>query len=96
MSGSGLDPEGIKRLTHEIAKVGDRDVKAFRDKDRVILVIQNAPEELRKLADALEKASVSEIQAVVAFQEPKPKPKAAKASDEASEARKDEAPPPSR
>ena len=67
-----LDAEGFKRLTREIAKVGDRDVKAFRDKDRVILVIQNAPMELRKLADALEKASVSEIQAVIAFKEPKP------------------------
>jgi hypothetical protein len=67
-----IDPEGFRRLTHEIAKVGERDVKAFRDKDRVILVIQNAPEELRKLADALEKASITEIQALVAFQEPKP------------------------
>lgn len=81
--GTGMDPEGIKRLTHEIAKVGDRDVKAFRDKDRVILVIQNAPEELRKLADALERASVNEIQAVVAFQEPKPKAKAPPAKDDA-------------
>jgi len=68
--GQEIDAEGVKRLTHEIAKVGERDVKAFRDKDRVILVIQNAPEELRRLADALEKASVREIQALVAFEDP--------------------------
>jgi hypothetical protein len=63
--------EAAKRLSNEIAKIGEHDLKAFRDKDRVIFMIQDAPEELRRLADALEKINIREIQAIVAFKDPK-------------------------
>ncbi len=67
-----MNKEGAKKIANELEKIRETDLKAFRDKDRVIFVIQNAPEELRRLADALEKINIREIQALVAFKEPPP------------------------
>jgi len=63
--------ESFQRLSHELAKVEEGELKAFTDKGRVIFMIQNAPDELRRLADALEKINIREIQALVAYQVPK-------------------------
>lgn len=60
----------VEKISHELARVEEGKLKAFADKDRVMLVIQDAPMELRKLADALEKINVREIQALVAYQAP--------------------------
>jgi hypothetical protein len=69
-----VDKEHAKKLGNEVAKLSQENtLKAFRDKDSVIFVIQDAPEELRKLADALEKVNVREIQALIAFKQPDPK-----------------------
>lgn len=63
--------ESFRRLSHELAKVEEGQLKAFADDGRVIFMIQNAPDELRRLADALEKINISEIQALVAYELPK-------------------------
>jgi hypothetical protein len=57
----------VEKISHEIARVEEANLKAYADKDRVIFMIQDAPTELRKLADALEKINVREIQALVAY-----------------------------
>ena len=62
--------ESFRRLSNELAKVEDGSVKAFADQGKVIFMIQNAPDELRRLADALEKINIREIQAMVAYQLP--------------------------
>lgn len=65
--------EPFRRLTRELAKVEQGQLKAYADKEgRVMFMIQNAPAELRRLADALEKVNVNEIQALVAYQLPEP------------------------
>ena len=61
----------IRKITHELAKIDNAKVKAFADGDRVFLVIQDAPAQLRRLADALEKIDVREIKALVAYGRPK-------------------------
>ena len=62
------DAQAGKKLGNELAKVAEaHNLKAFRDKDKIIFVIQDAPQELRRLADALDKINVKEIQALVAF-----------------------------
>jgi len=63
--------EEFRRLSNELAKVEQGQLKAFADKGRVIFMIQNAPDELRRLADALEKINIGEIQALVAYDIPK-------------------------
>jgi hypothetical protein len=60
----------IKRITTELAKIEEGKVKAIADGDRVYLMIQDAPAELRRLADALEKIDVREIKALVAYVRP--------------------------
>lgn len=70
-----MDKGEAKKLGNELAKVAEHNLKAFRDKDRVIFVIQDAPMELRKLADALERMDVREIQALVAFKAKEPESK---------------------
>ena len=62
--------ESFQRLSHELAKVEQGQLKASADKGKVIFMIQNAPEELRRLADALEKINISEIHAMVAYEVP--------------------------
>lgn len=71
-----MDKERAKRIGNELAKVEEGHLKAFRDKDRVIFVIEDAPAELRRLADALERMEVREIQALVAFKQGEPPPPA--------------------
>jgi hypothetical protein len=60
----------IERITHELARVDEGKLRAYSDKDRVIFMIKDAPVELRKLAEALEKINVREIQALVAYPNP--------------------------
>lgn len=67
-----MDDQAKRVLGSELAKVPDTNLKAFRDKDKVIFVIQDAPEELRRLADALERINVRELQAIVAFRPQEP------------------------
>ena len=62
--------ESSRRLLNELAKVDDGQLNAYADKGRVIFMIQDAPDELRRLADALEKVNINEIQALVAYQLP--------------------------
>jgi hypothetical protein len=68
--GDGMDR--VEKISHELARVDEGQVKAYADKDRVIFMIQDAPMELRKLADALEQINVREIQALVAYKLPTP------------------------
>ncbi len=63
----------IKRITTELAKIEEGKVKAIADGDRVYLMIQDAPAELRRLADALEKINIREIKALVAYSRPEGK-----------------------
>ena len=60
----------LERMNHAIAKIEGGKIKAVTDGDRVYLMIQDAPEELRRLADALEKLNVNEIKALVAYANP--------------------------
>ena len=60
----------LERMNHALAKIEGAKIKAITDGDRVYLMIQDAPEELRRLADALEKLNVNEIKALVAYANP--------------------------
>ena len=60
----------LRKITTELAKVEEGKVKAIAEGDRVYLMIQDAPSELRKLADTLEKIDVREIKALVAYAKP--------------------------
>jgi hypothetical protein len=60
----------LRKITHELAKIDDAKVKAMADGERVVLMIQDAPSELRRLADALEKIDVREIKALIAYGQP--------------------------
>jgi hypothetical protein len=60
----------IRKITYELAKIDEGKVKAIAEGDRVYLMIQDAPAELRKLADALEKIDVREIKALIAYAKP--------------------------
>ena len=60
----------IRKITTELAKIEEGKVKAFSEGDKVYLMIQDAPAELRRLADALEKIDVREIKALVAYAKP--------------------------
>jgi hypothetical protein len=66
-----VNVDEFKKITHELAKIDEAKVKAMADGERVILMIQDAPSELRRLADALEKIDVREIKALVAYGQPK-------------------------
>jgi hypothetical protein len=60
----------LERMNHALARIEGGKIKAITDGDRVYLMIQDAPEELRRLADALEKLNVNEIKALVAYANP--------------------------
>lgn len=60
----------IRKITHELAKIDEGKVKAIAEGDKVYLMIQDAPAELRRLADALEQIDVREIKALVAYAKP--------------------------
>jgi hypothetical protein len=57
-------------MNHALARIEGGKIKAITDGDRVYLMITDAPEELRRLADALEKLNVNEIKALVAYAHP--------------------------
>jgi hypothetical protein len=76
--------ESIHNLSNELAKVEHGQLKAYADNGRVIFVIQNAPDELRRLADELERINIGEIKALVAYEVPKPKSDEGKASSKPS------------
>lgn len=58
-------------MKHALAKVEGGKIKAVTDGDRVYLLIQDAPEELRRLADALEELNVNDVSAMIAYTNPK-------------------------
>jgi hypothetical protein len=58
-------------MRHALAKIEGGKIKAVTDGDRVYLVIQDAPVELRRLADALEELNVNDVSALVAYTNPK-------------------------
>jgi len=60
----------LRKITTELAKIDEGKVKAIAEGDRVYLMIQDAPAELRRLADALEKIDVREIKALIAYAKP--------------------------
>lgn len=60
----------LERMSHALARIESGKIKAVADGDRVYLMIQDAPDELRRLADALERLNVNEIQALVAYANP--------------------------
>lgn len=66
--------DDLQKISRALAKVEEGKIKAYSEGDRVLLLIQDAPGELRKLAAALEKLQVSEIQALVTFKQTPPKP----------------------
>ena len=57
-------------MKHALAKIEGSKIKAVTDGDRVYLLIQDAPEELRRLADALEELNVNDVSALVAYTNP--------------------------
>ncbi len=62
--------DAVRKISRALAKVDHGHLRAFADDDRVILVVQDAPQQLRRLADALEKVNVNEIQAMIAYTRP--------------------------
>ena len=63
--------DDLEKMNHALARIEGGKIKAVSDCDRVYLMIQDAPEELRKLADALEKLNVNDIKALVVYADPK-------------------------
>ncbi len=58
-------------MKQALTQIDGGKVKAVTHGDRVYLVIQDAPQELRKLADALEELNVNDVSALVAYTNPK-------------------------
>ena len=63
-------PLEFAQLSRALSRVDEGKLKAFADHDRVLIMIQDAPEELRRMAAALEKLNVREIQALIAYKNP--------------------------
>jgi hypothetical protein len=63
--------DDLEKMNHALSRIEGGKIKAVSDGDRVYLMIQDAPEELRKLADALEKLNVNDIKALVVYADPK-------------------------
>jgi hypothetical protein len=85
--------DNVEKISHELLRVDEAKLKAYADKDRVIFMIQDAPMELRKLADALERINVREIQALVAYrtrpaEEASPRPERPKSGESARSKKK--------
>ncbi|RMG17570.1 MAG: hypothetical protein D6731_03905 [Planctomycetota bacterium] len=64
------DLELSDAMQHALSRLEGGKIKAVTDGDRVILMIQDAPEELRRLADALEELNVNDVSALVAYTNP--------------------------
>lgn len=65
------DLERMNAMKHALTKIEGGKIKAVTDGDRVYLVIQDAPDELRRLADALEQLNVNDVSALIAYTNPK-------------------------
>jgi len=65
------DLERVSAMKHALTKIEGGKIKAVTDGDRVYLVIQDAPEELRRLADALEQLNINDVSALIAYTNPK-------------------------
>lgn len=65
-----LAPADLRRISSALDRAENGKVSALSEGDRVLLMIQDAPEELRRLADAMEKIGVHEIKALVAYEKP--------------------------
>ncbi len=59
--------DNLGDLSRQLARIAPGAVKAVADGDRVLIMIQNAPDELRKLANELERLNVQEVRALVAY-----------------------------
>jgi hypothetical protein len=59
--------DDFQKMKHALTRVEGGKIKAVTDGDKVFLFIQNAPDELRKLADALEQLNISDVSALVAY-----------------------------
>ena len=70
MTGMVDDLERMNAMKHALAKIEGTKIKAVTDGDKVYLVIQDAPEELRRLADALEQLNINDVSALVAYTNP--------------------------
>ena len=64
------DLERMGAMKHALSKIEGSKIKAVTDGDKVYLVIQDAPEELRRLADALEQLNVTDVSAIVGYTNP--------------------------
>jgi hypothetical protein len=65
--------QSIERISRELSSVSASKLRAYAEGDRVLIMVQNAPAELRKLADELEKIEIKEIQAMIAYRNPTPR-----------------------
>lgn len=59
--------DNLGDFSRQLARITPGSVKAVADGDRILIVIQNAPDELRKLANELERLNVQEVRALVAY-----------------------------
>lgn len=63
--------EDLSKLTHALnTRFEGSKVTALAEGGKVLLMIQDAPDELRRLADEMERIGVSEIKAFVAYARP--------------------------
>lgn len=62
--------ERVSAMKNALTKIEGGKMKAVTDGDRVYLVIQDAPEELRRLADALEQLNINDVSALIAYTNP--------------------------
>lgn len=59
--------EDLGGLSGALAKIEHGKIKAISDQNKVYLVIQDAPDQLRRLAAELERINVREIKALIAY-----------------------------
>ena len=64
--------ENLGDFSLQLARIAPGSIKAVADGDRILIMIQNAPEELRKLANELERLNVQEVRALVAYNKTTP------------------------
>ena len=64
------DLSRMSAMKNALSRIEGGKIKAVSDGDKVYLVIQDAPEELRRLADALEQLNINDVSALVAYTNP--------------------------
>ncbi|MGE0709733.1 MAG: hypothetical protein AB7N76_22070 [Planctomycetota bacterium] len=57
----------LQGMKHALSRIEGGKIKAVADGDKVYLFIQDAPEELRRLADALEQLNINDVSALIAY-----------------------------